>query len=124
RDGQEKNLEVVTGERKDLREIAASGKLVDQMGMTLQEITPEMARNLGLSEKGGIVITQVNPNSPADEAGLKAGDIILKVNRTSIQVMKDFTDELTRSSKQETIMLLIKREEATLFVTIRSGNNK
>ncbi|MCX5830045.1 MAG: DegQ family serine endoprotease [Deltaproteobacteria bacterium] len=124
RDGQEKNLDVVTGERKDLREIATSGKLVDQMGMTLQEITPEMARNLGLSEKGGIVITRVNPNSPADEAGLKAGDIILNVNRIRIQVMKDLTDELARSGKQETIMLLIKREEATLFVTIRRGSNK
>ena len=124
RDGQERNLEVVTGERKDLREIAAGGKLVEQMGMTLQEITPQMARNLGLSEKGGIVITKVNPNSPAEEAGLKAGDIILKINRTRIQVMKDFTDEVARSSKQETIMLLIKREEATLFVTIRRENNK
>jgi len=119
RDGQEKNLEVVTAERKDLREIAGGGKLVDQMGMTLQEITPQMARNLGLSEKGGIVITRVNPNSPAEEAGLKAGDIILKINRTTIQVMKDFTDEVARSSTQETIMLLIKREEATLFVTLR-----
>jgi len=112
-------MEVVTGERKDAREMAAGGKLVEQMGMTLQEITPEMARNLGLSEKGGIVISRVNPNSPAEEAGLKAGDIILKVNRASIQGMKDFTDEIARSSKQETILLLIKREDGTMFLTLR-----
>ena len=124
REGQENDREVVTGERKDPREMAEGGKLVEQMGMTLQEITPDMARNLGLSEKGGIVISLVNPNTPADEAGLKTGDIILKVNRASILGMKDFTDELARSSKQETLMLLIKREEATLFVTIRRGNNK
>jgi len=124
RDGQENDMEVVTGERKDAREMAAGGKLVEQMGMTLQEITPEMARNLGLSEKGGIVISRVNPNSPAEEAGLKAGDIILKVNRASIQGMKDFTDEIARSSKQETLLLLIKREDATMFLTLRRGNNK
>ncbi|MFA5180251.1 MAG: DegQ family serine endoprotease [Syntrophales bacterium] len=124
RDGQEKNLDVVIGERKDLREIAAGGKLVEQMGMTLQEITPEMAQNLGLKEKGGIVVTRVNPNSPADEAGLKVGDIILKVNRTRIQAMKDFTDELTMNVKAETAMLLIKREDRTMFVTIRRGNKK
>jgi len=124
RDGREKNLEIVPGERKDLREIAAGGKLVDQMGMTLQEITPEMARNMGLAEKGGIVVTKVNPNSPADEAGLKGGDIILNVNRTKIQAMKDFTDELARSAKAETIMLLIKRDDHTMFVTIRKGNDK
>ncbi|MEI6315054.1 MAG: DegQ family serine endoprotease [Syntrophus sp. (in: bacteria)] len=124
RDGQENDMEVVTGERKDAREMAAGGKLVEQMGMTLQEITPEMARNLGLPEKGGIVISRVNPNSPAEEAGLKAGDIILKVNRASIQGMKDFTDEIARSSKQETLLLLIKREDATMFLTLRRGNNK
>jgi serine protease Do len=124
REGQERNLEIVPGERKDLREIAAGGKLVDQMGMTLQEITPEMARNLGLPDKGGLVITKVNPNSPADEGGLKSGDIILNINRTKIQAMKDFTDELTRSAKAETIMLLIKREDHTMFVTIRKGITK
>jgi serine protease Do len=124
REGQEKNLEIVPGERKDLREIAAGGKLVDQMGMTLQEITPEMARSLGLPEKGGLVITKVSPNSPADEGGLKSGDVILNINRTKIQAMKDFTDELARSAKSETVMLLIKRDDQTMFVTIRKGITK
>jgi serine protease Do len=124
RNGQEKNLEIVAGERKDLREVASSGKPVDQMGMTMQEITPEMARNLGLQEKGGIVITKVHPNSPADEAGLKGGDIILNVNRIKILGMKDLTDELARSAKTETTMLLVKRDDHTMFVTIRKGNNK
>jgi serine protease Do len=124
RDGQEKNLEIITSERKDRQEVIAGGNLVDQMGMTLQEITPEMARNLGLHEKGGIVITKVNPDSPADEAGLKSSDIILNVNRIKILGMKDFTDELARSAPAETIMLLIKRDDHTMFVTIRKGNNK
>ena len=50
------------------------------LGVTIQNLTPEIAKGLGISEANGVVVTQVQPDSGADKAGIKAGDVILKVD--------------------------------------------
>ena len=55
------------------------------MGIFVQQLTPELAQAMGYSEDfQGALITQVNPQSPAQKAGLKAGDIIIQINNTPI----------------------------------------
>ncbi len=120
RDGAEKTLTVVIAERKDVRDVAKSTGTTEQLGMSVQEITPEMARHLHLSQKGGIIITNIVQGGPAEESGLKTQDIILQVNRVKIKTLKDFTDEINRRGKSDTVMLLIKRGDQTMFVTIKS----
>jgi len=124
RNGREERKNVTVAERKETREIAAGSKGYEQLGLTVQEITPEMARALKLTEQGGVVITRVNPNSPADDAHLKVNDVILQVNRVRVQALKDFTAELARSGNEETVMFLIKRDEAAVFVTLRRQAKK
>ncbi len=124
RNGREETKKVLVGERRELQEMAGGSRVNEQLGLTVQEITPEMARILKLREKGGVVITRVNPDSPADDAGLKVNDVILQVNRVRVQSLKDFTDELSRSGKEETVMFLIKRDEAAVFVTLRREAKK
>jgi len=121
REGLEKSLTLLVGQRKEALERAKTGKIHEQFGMALQEITPEIAQHFGLTQKGGIIITDIKPGSAADEGGLKPQDIILQVNRTKIRSLKDFTEEINRSSKEETLMLLIKREDNSLFLTIRNS---
>ncbi len=73
--------------KKKARKKAAS---VD-VGMTLEELTPEVAKELGVSVKvGGVVITQIAYGGPADLAGLNRGDIILEVDRKAIKNLDDF----------------------------------
>jgi serine protease Do len=120
RDGVEKSLALVVAERKEKRDIARSGGTIDQLGMTVQEITPEIARHFGLSKSGGVIITDVKQGSPADEGGVKSQDIILQINRIKINSIKDFTGEIERTGKDETLMLLIKREDSSMFLTIRN----
>ncbi len=50
------------------------------LGVTIQNLTPEIAKGLGITESMGVVVTQVQPDSGADKAGIKAGDVILKVD--------------------------------------------
>ena len=50
------------------------------LGVTIQNLTPEIAKGLGISAASGVVVTQVQPGSGADKAGIKAGDVILKVD--------------------------------------------
>jgi serine protease Do len=83
-----------------------------------------MAKHLGLSEKGGVIISQIRDGSPADDAGLKVQDIILQINRVKISSMKDFQSEIKKESREGTILLLIKRGEMSFFVTLRKGASK
>ncbi len=55
------------------------------MGIFVQPLTPELAQAMGYPENlQGALIAQVNPNSPAEMAGLKAGDVIVQINDTKI----------------------------------------
>ena len=48
--------------------------------MRIQEITPDIAKSLGLKNEEGVLISMVNPGEPAEKGGLKAGDVILEFN--------------------------------------------
>ena len=124
REGKEKTLSTTVGERKDENEIARKGKTREYYGMAVQEITPDMAKHLGLSEKGGVIISQVRDGSPADDAGLKIQDIILQINKVRISSMKDFQSEIKKESQEGTILMLIKRGEMSFFVTLKKGAAK
>lgn len=119
RNGQEKRFEVTIGERKETKDIARQIQPSDQLGMTVQEITPEMAAHFGLSEKTGVVVTQVKEGGPAEEAGLRTQDIILQINRVKITSMKDYVAEISRGGPEEIMLILVKRGETTFFLTLR-----
>ncbi len=116
RDGQEKTFQIVVAERTEKAEVAgASGNY----GMTVQEITPEIARQLGMSKKTGVIVVEVKEGSPADEAGIRSQDVILQVNKIKINSIKDFQKEIGKASNKEGFLLLIKRGRAQTFVPIR-----
>jgi serine protease Do len=119
RDGQEKHLTVIVGERKETKELARQVQPSDQMGMTVQEITPELAVHFGLAEKTGVIVTQVKEGGPADEAGLLTQDILLQVNRIKITSLKDYLAEISREGAEEVLLILVKRAETSFFVTLR-----
>ncbi|MEW6055858.1 MAG: Do family serine endopeptidase [Bdellovibrionota bacterium] len=81
-------------------------------GMEIEEIspeTPELARQLGLPESfRGIVISQVRPGSPAFNAGLERGDVILEVDRKAIKSEEEF-DKIVRSKK--TYLLRVRKQD-------------
>lgn len=95
REGKNINLEVEIGERPDnLDKVpAASMKKADiksWRGIVISEITPEYAKQFGLSEKRGLVIVDVEPSSPADDAGLAPGDVIISINRLSVNTADEY----------------------------------
>jgi serine protease Do len=124
RNGKEMILPIKIGERKDQKELAHIVKPSDQLGMTVQEITPEISHYFGLSETGGVVITQVREESPADDAGLKTQDIILQINKVKISSLKNYRMEISKSGPEETLLILIKRGDTSFFVTLRKGTPK
>ncbi len=67
--------------RKVAADLMTKGRITrGWLGITFQKLTPEVARSLGVAGEGGLVIGQVMPKSPAEAAGLKAGDVVLSIN--------------------------------------------
>ena len=117
RDGQEKEVSLAVAERKEQAEIAAAGESGQAFGMIVQEITPEIAKHLGLSTKKGVIVVDVQEGSTADEVGIQPQDIILQVNKVKINGMKDYVTEIGKAGDKG-ILLLIKRGKATFFVPL------
>jgi serine protease Do len=121
RKGQEKTVQVRIAELKEERVAAGGGTLEENLGMTVQELTPEIARNLGVSESKGVVVTNVEDGSPADEAGIRRGDVILEVNQKKIQTVQDYRAAIGRVGGPESLLLLVRRGGNVLYVALKMG---
>jgi serine protease Do len=117
RDGQEKVFNITVAERKDQPEIAARQN-GQAYGMVVQEITPEIAKHLGLSLKKGIIVVDVQEGSTAEEVGIQPQDIILQINKNKIESMKDYIQEIGKAGEKGGVLLLIKRGRSTFFVPL------
>ncbi|MCE5283512.1 MAG: DegQ family serine endoprotease [Deltaproteobacteria bacterium] len=118
RDGQEKELSITVAERKEQAEVAATREGGEAFGMTVQEITPEIAKHLGLTQKKGIIVVDVQDGSVADEAGIQPQDIILQVNKVSVTTLKEYVREIRKSNDKNGILMRIKRGKSAFFVTL------
>jgi serine protease Do len=119
REGKPLILQLKVGELKDETRPAPVEKTKLELGMSVQEITPEMARQLRLAEPGGVVVTLVEPGSTGDEAGVQRGDIIREVNGRSIRKLSDYEAAIFKIKKGEIIRFFIKRGERNLYITLR-----
>jgi serine protease Do len=59
-------------------------------GIEVGALTPELAEQYRLEVRQGVVVTRITPGSPADDAGLRVGDLILEINRRPITSVSDF----------------------------------
>jgi serine protease Do len=115
REGKELVFPVDIAERKEQPEVASSKDSQENLGMIVQEITPDIARHLGLSKKTGVIVVEVKEGGIADEAGIQPQDIILQVNKVPIASMQDYVREISKKNGKDTVMLL-KRGKDTYFV--------
>jgi len=119
RKGKRKKFQVKIGKLKEEESEEDSGESRADLGMSVEQLTPDLARNLGLSETSGLVIMQIHPYSPAAEAGLRRGDIILEMDQAAIKDIDAFYKKISRYKKGDIILFLIKRGNTTLYLTLK-----
>lgn len=119
RDGQEKTFSIVVTERKDRPEVARAEDISENFGMTVQDITPEIARYLGITSRSGVIVVDVKDGSQSDEKGIQPQDIILQVNKVKVSSVKEYQREILKKSTKSSILFLIKRGKTTFFVSLR-----
>jgi serine protease Do len=118
RDGQEKVLPITIAERTEKSEMASAQQSGEAFGMTVQEITPEIAQHLGLTIKKGLIVVDVQEGTVAEEVGIQPQDIILQVNKVKVTTMKEYQKEIAKAGEKGSILLLVKRGKATFFVPL------
>jgi serine protease Do len=119
RNGKPQTLEVKIGKRPLTIAAASQSNRQEnegQYGFQVTDLTPELARQYDIQDTAGIIVVGVAPDSKADAAGVKKGDVILEVNRVSVASVKDFKSLLDQNKKSDGINLLVKRMNAGLMV--------
>jgi len=125
RDGKEKTFTVQLGELKpdESEEEAkpAEGEAsAGSLGITVESLTADSAKQFGFDKNDhGAIVREVEDESPAAAAGLRAGDLITEVNREKVTGPKDFRTALQKAKGKESLLMLVKRDGASRFVIIK-----
>jgi S1-C subfamily serine protease len=128
RDGKEQELRAILDEfaaenvnsnkstdKNDSDKSNENGKL----GLDLQPVTPDIAARLNLpGDTKGLVVTDVDPTGPAAEAGIVKGDVILEINRVSVETFEEAKSALDKAGEKSSL-LLIARGGRTIYITVQ-----
>jgi serine protease Do len=117
RNGKITDRQVKIGEMEEKVEVtkAPSHK---SLGITVQNLTPEIAKGLGLKKETGVVVTRVEPGSAAADAGIQTGDVIREVNRKPIKDVEEFSQKVEKAKGQSNVLFLIQRGQNNLFAAV------
>jgi len=92
------------------------------LGVQIQTITPELADSLGLKKTEGALVAEPQPNSPAEKAGVKAGDVIAKVDGEAVKDARSLARTIGRKAPGASVKLDIKRNGRDETITLKLGN--
>lgn len=125
RDGKESHISVNLGERpRNIAEVPAGTSRPEtgsfgRYGLSVQELSPEIARTLGIGDDHGVVVVEVKGGSMAEGAGLQKNDLIKEVNRTPVRSVADFDKAIEQVGKNDSVALLVRRGNNTFFVAMQ-----
>jgi Do/DeqQ family serine protease len=127
REGTEQNFKVKlgefqavnSGETTEKNPSSGAPSTGGKLGVELQNLTPETARRLNLNGAvSGVIVADVEAGSPAEDAGLSPGDVILQVNRKNVNSVAEVGTAL-EVSNGKSVLLYINRRGQSLFLTVR-----
>jgi serine protease Do len=124
RDGKEKTVNVLLGERpsnkiaaNDQPESKGEPDVLD--GVTVGDINAETRKQFELPDSSkGVVITEIDPDSPSAEAGLKVGDVIHEINREPISSAKEAVDLSEKVKQEKKVLLRVSTKGSTRYVVV------
>jgi serine protease Do len=91
-------------------------------GIAVQELTPSIRQQLGLpTNTRGVVISDLDPDSPAAQAGLQPGDVIQSINRQPVTSIADFNRFAAQATGE--VLLRVNRQGNAAFVAISPGGD-
>jgi serine protease Do len=108
RDGKTKTITANLGEQTpEMKAQKTSTETVQQLGFEVENLTDELAGQLGFKNQTGVVITKVAPGSQAERKGLNIGMLIMEVNRKPVENLKEFNKAMEDAAKIGRALLLV-----------------
>jgi serine protease Do len=132
RDGKEVKLNVTVREAPanygvraedpvdEAQEAPAESQSFDKLGLEVGPLSADVARQLGLKDSGGVVITAVEEGSLADQAGLEASMAIVQVGRQNVNSVEQFENAISKTAPEKGVLLLVRTAEGSRFVVLKS----
>jgi serine protease Do len=129
--GEEIKVKIIR--RAELKEILVKvgklpqerGTLVDsnepaqeKLGLTLQEINPQVARQMGLKVEQGVLVADVLSGSPADKSGIRRGDVIREINDEAVLTVDEALKAIAKAGQDDPILFRVQRDQGSFFVAM------
>ncbi len=106
--------------RHVLEQLRTNGKVTrSQLGVTVQNVTSDMAQSLGLKQVGGVIVGSVTADSAADRAGIKQGDVILSFNGQPVHDMNSLRNRVADTAPGTNANVVIARDGSERTVTVK-----
>jgi serine protease Do len=122
RDGSMKTVSVAIGKLNDQTASLEPGQEKNAWGLTMQNIPAEERAQMNLTTKEGVLVQEVAPASPAADAGIQPGDVILQVNHVSVNSVNGIKDEVAKSKGDKPLLLLVRRADGSTMFAALSPN--
>jgi serine protease Do len=124
RDGKQETLTATIGKQEPGSEAAnmpsvEGADMLSELGLSVQTLTPDLARQLGTETEKGVVVTDVNEGSVASLAGLQKGDVIVEAEHQPVATVNELQQALAKAKDKDTVLLLVKRQGASLFIVMQ-----
>jgi serine protease Do len=96
-----------------------SSSVLAELGLTIGNLDSDVAAQLGMEGVDGVVITEVESGSVAQQAGLESGMVITQINRQPVKNVDDCDAVMKDHDADKALLLLVKSREGSRFVAIR-----
>jgi membrane-associated protease RseP (regulator of RpoE activity) len=110
-------LPALASDVDDPRPFAHGGR--GRLGVQVQELTPELREFLGAPRDHGVLVSRVEEDSPADAAGLRVGDVIVRVGEREIDDARDLVQEVAGVPEGEEIDVRVSRNGADKTLSVK-----
>ena len=103
-------------------QLIKKGKIVrGWLGISIQELTPEIAKGFGLKNTKGVVVSKVLSDSPAEKAGIKDGDVITRFNGEVVENLEKFRFKVAETPPRTKVKIEVIRNGRTKEITVKIG---
>lgn len=138
RDGREKKITVTAGEPRKEKHVIWTDKHAGKapkvlhrsaekygyMGVYLDDLNEQLGRYFGVEEGNGALVSRVEEDSPAEQAGLKAGDVIISIDEREIEDSQDVTKIMRKHEKGDHVTVVVLRDHRETRFDVELGEKE
>src|SRR5882724_4631089 len=108
--------------RDVMQQLITRGRVVrGWLGIVIQDVTDQLAGSFGVKEREGVLVAEVMKGSPAETAGLRAGDVVVELSGTPIKEVPDLQRRIASIRPGQTMKLTVIRDKKPVAVTVKIG---